>query len=337
LKIQTYQVLVFDRMFASATPQSVSKKLASRGVTNARKAFAKSEEEEVNDFLSQKALEKFESQNGREPTEAEQQEIRKELDSAFPLVQRGEDSTEEPAETMIFDKICSSFEQMQGRTPKVKDLESILGQLKQISSKVHSQDKEKAAVKEFLAEKAAGRFEAEHGRPPSSPEKKEIALKLDEDINFDAEEQQENGEPAEEEEDAAEKLIFDRLCSTFQRAEKRAPNEEELENILEKLKSTVTEIKKVSPLKEKEQILEQPVSTPKPMFSMGSLTGLQATLEAEKDDATPVPEETAAGSSSGTAEDLGVDDSMVSKSKGKNIANLTMLLLLFRPHRSLKR
>ena len=66
-------------MLAAQTPSSCSKRLASRA--------ASEEAAKVELFLTKKAGEKFAAQNGRQPNAEEQQEIRKTLDSSFPLVQ----------------------------------------------------------------------------------------------------------------------------------------------------------------------------------------------------------------------------------------------------------
>lgn len=261
------------------TPQSTSKRLAS----------GNDEAAQVELFLTKKAGEKFAVQNGREPNAAEQQEIRKALDSSFPLVQRDQDAAEEDAEQLIFDKICSSFEVLQGRTPKVKDLESILGQLKSISKKVHTQDEEKEAVKEYLREKAVSRFEAENGRQPTSPEKKDIDLKLDGDFDFELENKEET------EEDAAEQLIFERLCSTFQKAEGRAPDEQELEEILKNLKRVAASPAKAAPATAK--------AAPAVTMSMQSLKNLESGLDSSHTEGSspPAPVEETASSTSDMA------------------------------------
>ena len=104
------------------------------------KGEAKSEAQQVKEYLSSRAVARFQVEHGREPDANETEGINKALEEDLSVdemtgeVADGENAEEEDeaeAEGLVMSKVCSAFELANGRLPSTAELDDVLGNLRQ--------------------------------------------------------------------------------------------------------------------------------------------------------------------------------------------------------------
>jgi hypothetical protein len=202
---------------------------------------------QIDEFLREKAEKHFVEQNGREPSSAEKIEIQQGLEKSFSVQEMcvGAGESEKEAEQLVL-KLVSS--KLGGETDLSEaQLQTVLDKLKEVAgplkNDMQAREKEEAAVRAYLTEKTLQRFIEENSRPPTDQEKSELIESLDESFSSaDLVGEEENAESegaSSGVEVAAEILVFNSLCATFEQIQGRSPEEAELQEILEKLQQEV--------------------------------------------------------------------------------------------------
>jgi hypothetical protein len=243
---------------------------------------------QIDDFLREKAVKHFISQNGREPSVAEKQEIQEGLEKSFTVNEMCAGTAEEETEAeqlvlkLVSSKLGGEAELTETQLQLVLDkLKEVAGPLKK---DMNAREKEEAAVRKYLEEKSVQRFIEENSRPPTDQEKKELIESLDESFSSTDLVGKENtdGEDGSGEV-AAEILVFNRLCSTFEQIQGRSPKEAELQEILEKLQQEVqVRLSPQKAAKEATEATEEASESTAEETSAGADGILQQLLEAYK-------------------------------------------------------